>query len=345
MSDFDIAESEVITDNDDIANLSDIEGYDDEENADYSTDSNIEDNEIDMDDEPVYSSKILGKLVIKKPIVENTISTPTKNDAKNNVIEKKKIVITKKTSSQNTDNKGDKDTKETKIDAQFQFNEQTIDFYTKDITVGIKEICVKKSAFRNDTVLLCLLFKARIMTEYRCNIKKCKTGKTWLGKPIQLLIHRKNGRIEDLTTSNLELICPNCYIIQYGLELFQKVVVQTIYKCKLCGFPLNKFSNTKKKDGYCLACENRMINASYYSKQSDYINELKETIDETSALKKDEFTNSKYYNEVSQYKTFKDNGKSKQTGNNSSKNEINTKPIIKLNMEVPNLDDLINEDI
>ena len=363
MSDFDIP-SNSISDGNDIANLSDVEGYDDDYDNDDHDDQ--EDKEIDMDDEPItYSNKILGKLVIKKSIVEKPIPIPIPIPP-----EKKKFAITKKTSSQiktdkepneliakpieKTIQKGKgsekekskeiEKVKETKVDARFEFNEQTIDFYTKDTNLNIKDICVKKSSFRNDTVLLCLLFKTHILTEYRCNIKKCKTAKTWLGKPIQLLLNRKNGRMEDLTTMNLELICPNCYIVQYGLELFQKMADQTIYKCKLCNFPLNKFSNTKKKEGYCLACENKMINASYYSKQSEYINELKETIDTASALKQDEFTNSKYYNEVSQYKTFKDNGKSKSDIKSSNTHKLNDKPIITLNMNIPDLSELINED-
>jgi len=348
MSDFDIP-SNSISDGNDIANLSDVEGYDDDYDNDDRDDQ--EDKEIDMDEEPItYSNKILGKLVIKKPIVEKSIPIPIPI-----LPEKKKFAITKKTSSQNDviekkttnikESVGKEPVgKETKVDARFEFNEQTIDFYTKDTNLNIKDICVKKSSFRNDTILLCLLFKTHILTEYRCNIKKCKTAKTWLGKPIQLLLNRKNGRMEDLTTMNLELICPNCYIVQYGLELFQKMADQTIYKCKLCNFPLNKFSNTKKKEGYCLACESKMINASYYSKQSEYINELKDTIDTTSTLKQDEFTKSKYYNEVSQYKTFKDNGKSKSDIKSSNTHKVNDKPIITLNMNIPDLSELINED-
>jgi hypothetical protein len=344
MSDFSIPTNS-ITDGNNIANLSDVEYYDDDDDN-YQTDQNIIIDMDDINDEPiVYSNKILGKLVPKKEIMSNDKKSIENNF---NVKGKPKLVITKKTNSTpKTQEKDNTDKKENKVGSRFEFNEQTIDFYAKDANLNIKNICIKKSQFRNDTVLLCLLFKANIFTEYRCNIKKCKTAKIWLGKPIQLLINRKNGRLEDLTINNLELICPNCFIVQYGLELFQKVADQTIYKCKLCNFPLNKFSNIKKKEGYCLACENKMINASYYSKQNDYINELKETIDDTSALKQDEFTKSNYYNEVSKYKTFKDCGKSKDNikSSSSNTNKINDKPIISLNMNIPDLTKLINEDI
>jgi len=148
--------------------------------------------------------------------------------------------------------------------------------------------------------------------------------------------------MEDLTIENLELICPNCFIALYGLDLFQKAIDKTIYKCKICSFPLNKFSNTNKKEGYCMSCQNKIVNSSYYTKQTEYINELKDTIDDDSTLKQDEFTTSKYYNEVSQFKTFKDNsGKF----NSNSKTKTNDKPIINLNMNIPDFDDLINEDI
>jgi len=365
MSDCDIGDLEDFTDNDEPYN--DIS---DDNMSIHSSGSNIIDIDMDMDidSEPItYSNKILGKLVIKKPLATQTLpalpNIPTKP-----IIEKKKVIITKKDNKSLKSNKSDdeiktvakisksnnkkdgkdvkdgkdrKETKEAKADACFEFNEETIEFYTRDTNINLKNICIKKSAFKNDTVLLCLLFKANVMTEYRCNMKKCKTGKTWLGKPIQLLINRKNSKMEDLTTANLELICPNCFIIQYGLDLFQKTINQTIYKCKLCNFSLNKFSNFKKKEGYCLACENKIINASYCSKQNEYINELKETIDNTSALKQDDFTQSSYYNEVSQFKTFKD-GKGKT---NIKSDKVSDKPIIQLNMNIPDLSALINEDI
>jgi len=367
MSDCDIADFNDFSNNDELFNnMSDISDIDDFNNSDdnvsiHSSGSNI----IDMDNEPTtYSNKILGKLVTKKLTQVANVSSV----AIAKPIEKKKVIITKKDNkspksiksddeevktvkkiSKTSNKKDGKDSKSVdgemkkaiKADACFEFNEETIDFYTRDASVNLKDICIKKSAFKNDTVLLCLLFKANVITEYRCNVKKCKTAKTWLGKPIQLLINRKNGKMEDLTTTNLELICPNCFIMQYGLDLFQKTINQTIYKCKICNFPLNKFSNFKKKEGYCLACENKIINASYYSKQNEYINELKETIDDTSALKQDDFTHSNYYNEVSQYKTFKD-GKGKP---NIKSGKVSNKPIIQLNMNIPDLSALINEDI
>jgi len=323
-------------------NLSNYSGQDMDIDIDMDDNTNNNtNNNTNMD----YPKKILGKLVNNKQSRKEEIKDTTQETIKKEkkiIPDKKKVNIVKKTNSNsNTESKKSEDkkeTKESKDDAKFDFNEQTIEFFSRDL--DLKNICIKKSHFKNDTALLCLLFKAKVFKEYRCNIKKCKTGKTWLGKPIQLLINRKNSRVEDLTIENLELICPNCFIVLYGLDLFQKALDQTIYKCKICSFPLSKFANSKKKEGYCMSCQNKIINSSFYSKQTEYINELKDTIDEDSTLKEDEFTTSKYYNEVSQFKTFKDS-----SSKSKSKTNTNDKPIINVNMNIPDLYNLINEDV
>ena len=189
--------------------------------------------------------------------LEEVEAAEKEDDCKNSKIPIKSKPIARKKKECNNDyginvdivNKNDlevKDVKESVADSKFQLNDETIEYFCKDNLENIKKICVVNSTFTNDTALLCLLLKLNIITEYKCSVKKCKTGKTWLGKAIQLLVHRKNGKMHDLTTSNLELICPNCYISAYGIDLFMKVIANTIYKCIYCGFPLNNFSNSKK---------------------------------------------------------------------------------------------------
>jgi hypothetical protein len=321
---------------------------------------------IDMDSKPVkpLSTKVPISVPITKKVIpvkkhneQTKLIKPNDTNNPNNthkIDDKADVVI--KNNSKKTDNKISKkkngDIKDkideekeelkkenvNKADSKFEFNEETIDFFSRDILNNFSKICIVNSTFNNDTELLCLLFKVKIFTEYKCSVKKCKIGKTWLDKPIQLLINRKNGKWTDLTKDNLELICPNCFIAKYGIEIFIKIKGQTIFTCKLCNFPLQGFSNSKKKERYCMACEHRIMNSGYFDKRSDFINELKETIDETSTLKKDEFTNSNYYNEVSKYKDF---SKGKKNKDNKT---VSSAPIINLNMSVPDLNELINDD-
>ena len=62
MSDFDIP-SNSISDGNDIANLSDVEGYDDDYNNDDHDDQEDKEIDIDMDEEPIkYSNKIAMSL-------------------------------------------------------------------------------------------------------------------------------------------------------------------------------------------------------------------------------------------------------------------------------------------
>ena len=66
------------------------------------------------------------------------------------------------------------------------------------------------------------MIKYNIIDGYQCCVKKCSVKKTWCRKPIQLLLNHKNNKFFDLRITNLELICPNCYMQNYGLEMFLK---------------------------------------------------------------------------------------------------------------------------
>ena len=264
----------------------------------------------------------------------------------------KKIIITKK--SNTTSGKIDKNPESDvrieidsgkplkKVDECLEINPETIDFYSKDIQLN--RDCCKKSLCRNDTGVICLLLKLGFIKDYRCSNKKCKIAKTWLDKQIQLLLNRKNGKFDDLTPSNLELLCPNCYMITYGMELFMKMIDKTVYKCKVCQYPLNNCGGKRKKSGYCQFCENKMISTVYHKHQTEYLAELNDANDPSAnanTMAPDNFSSTAYYNEVSKFKSFKP-----INGNDSEKSKLSklaTKPIIKLNMNVPDLADLIDE--
>lgn len=356
----------------DISDISDIEfdGFPNDISCDnYSGDSDDSRNdksstiEIDMDSRPIINTNIkptippktknivpIKPIITKKPIVKkaNTSSINACPAESNQPQPVKKEKTPSKKGTKELKKEVVETTTELAADDKFQFNEETIEYFSKDILGDVKKICVVNSSFSNDTKLLCLLIKLQIIKEYKCIEKKCKTGKTWLGQPIQLLIHRKNGKMQDLSINNLELICANCYIAKYGLELFIKVITKTIYKCTYCGYPLSNFTNSKKKERICMACESKIMTSGYLEQRSKFIDQLSDTIDEASTLKKDEFKSSNYYSQVSQFKSFNSTEEGfKSAGkatSEASKKTFNDKPIITLNLTVPNIDDLIFEE-
>ena len=328
--------------------------------------SNNINKENNDDDKEIKEIKVIKKYNIKKKVNlvnkdNKLVTVDIQND--NPVINKEK---TKKNVDGKEKDSGKEDNKiADKIDNHLEINDETINFYSKDL--DFKKVCCKKSLCKNDTGILCLLLKIGIFKEYRCNIVKCKIGKTWNGKPIQLILNRKNNVQNDLTPNNLELLCPNCYMTLHGLELFKKTIDHTIYKCKLCDYPLSNFKGNKKKAGYCMACESKIINSLYMNNRGEYLKQLNQTIDKDSPLNKsnDNFKTTNYYNEVSQFKKFNYDTNNINTDTNNintdtnnidtDTNNINTdnnklklsydnKPIINLNMTVPDIDELIKED-
>jgi hypothetical protein len=319
--------------------------------------------EIDMESSPIKSTTLLIKttkplnpekrIITKKTIVKKTTTSSADFNKKETNQPSLKEKAPSKKGPKELKKEAVETTKESVVestaDSKFQYNEETIEYFSKDILGDVKKICVPNSSFNNDTALLCLLLKLQIFKEYKCIEKKCKTGKTWLGNPIQLLIHRKNGKMQDLSINNLELICANCYIAKYGLDLFVKVITKTLYTCTYCGYPLSNFTNSKKKERICMSCESKIMTSGYFQQRSKFIDQLSDTIDEASTLKKDEFKSSNYYSQVSQFKSFDatDGGGFKSTRkatSESSKKTFNDKPIIALNLTVPNIDDLISEE-
>jgi hypothetical protein len=318
---------------------------DDMLDSDYMPD--MDNIEIDMDNEPVIQpiKEVITfkpppkKIIITKKYINKVINTTGKPSQK-----------------QNQDNDLEPDIgvdldsgkKIKKADVCLEINPETIDFYSKDIQLN--RDCCKKSLCRNDTGVICLLLKLGFIKDYRCSNKKCKIAKTWLDKQIQLLLNRKNGKFDDLTPANLELLCPNCYMITYGQELFMKMIDKTVFKCKLCQYPLNSCGGKRKKSGYCVFCENKMINTAYHKNQTDYLAELNHSNNPSYMNKNDEhdnFSSTAYYNEVSKFKSFKpiNNNCSVNSLEDTKLSKLVAKPLIKLNMTIPDLADLIDERI
>lgn len=98
-----------------------------------------------------------------------------------------------------------------------------------------------------------------------------------------------------------------------------------------------------------MVCESKIMTSGYFEQRSKFIDQLSDTIDEASTLKKDEFKSSNYYSQVSQFKSFDSTNEGgfksvRKTTSESTKKTFNDKPIITLNLTVPNIDDLISEE-
>jgi len=243
--------------------------------------------------------------------------------------------------------------KPTKVEESFEFNEETINFFTKDLDP--RQILVKhyKNSLvlekLNDSILICLLLKSGHIKDYHCCTKTCKVGKIWNGQPIQLILNRLNNNQNDLTIGNLELICANCYMVKNGLNIFIKKKKEAIFVCSLCNFPLVKFKDSRKKKGLCLSCEKQTSKISFEKQEESFYNRLKETYNDNPILS-DDIKHTNYYSEVSKYKNF-DNTKSMQNQQQNQQQlqqqqkppQPQQQPIIELNMKLPDLSDLIDE--
>lgn len=388
MSDFEISDSEYNNDDDVYVdyNISDNdyqEDYCDNSNDDSNDNSNGCNNvfEIDMDSDTILDTKInntniksKGKIKIENKSNPKPISKPKSSfddilniETEIEEILDKPITIKKKSINvKQTKNlqKTSIDTPETsaqakltKIEANFEINKETIEYFSK----GLEPIKVftKRSPYsdntkdtkfaNNDTKIICLLLKCQLIEDYKCNTPKCKVKHIWNGVPIQLLLNRKNGIHNDLSVSNLEFLCANCYMITYGLEMFKKKAKETVLTCDNCGFPLVNFSNGRKKAGVCLACEKKMNNLSYEKVQSSYYNQLQEVYSDNPLLS-DDIHRPRHFKDVSKYKKKiassykprKDGGNDGDDCNGNDNNDKN-KPIIQLNMSMPDISDLMKD--
>uniref|UniRef100_A0A6C0EZ20 Uncharacterized protein n=1 Tax=viral metagenome TaxID=1070528 RepID=A0A6C0EZ20_9ZZZZ len=349
--------------------ISDFEGNNNDDDYDYDNMSNLSytsdpcdpcdpcDNEeddvqkqnviIDMDDDDTTLQSILKPSQPKQKLLKiSKTATPTKaisNPATKAITKEATIpkAATKKTSVKITE----PETTLSKTEAKFQYNQENIDFFSRDLNP--KKILIKNSPFTNDTKITCLLLKQNIIKEYKCNMPKCKVKMLWNGQPIQLMLHRINNIEDDLDIGNLELLCANCYMCNYGLEIFKKKEKEAIFKCNICDFPLVKFNNNRKAKGTCLKCERQMVKISQEKQQDNFYSKLQDTYSDNPFLS-EKGQKSNYYQEVSKYKNFDKPKSGNSNTNSNTKTNTNSKPdpstsMIQLNMSVPNISELISD--
>lgn len=159
----------------------------------------------------------------------------------------------------------------------YQINEKIMDSYlTKYKDLSVSKIFKKNSTINDDTGLICMLIHHKIITDYECTVKSCRVKNKWLRKPIILILNRKNNCQTDVRVENLELLCPNCYIQNYGMELFIKKKNNIIPNCQFCDYPLSKFSAYRQKKKICPVCDKKILDESCLTQKHEQLEFLKQ---------------------------------------------------------------------
>lgn len=85
---------------------------------------------------------------------------------------------------------------------------------------------VAKGGRKTQSIKSKLLYEGLI--ERKCS--KCQRVE-WLGKPIPLELHHKDGNHDNVELSNLELLCPNCHSLT---STYRGRNCKKIYRCVCC---------------------------------------------------------------------------------------------------------------
>ena len=339
--------------------------------SDYDIPYSKSEDEYDNDNEPsntpiqiVKKEPVKHKIQLKKKspnteILQNPINTSASTKPPSTSTS---TIIKPKAKKESKESKL---TTSEKLEEKFEFDEETINFFAKDLDE--RKILIVHNPNSpilekiNDTKVICLLLKLGHFKDYHCNTPKCKVGKIWIDKPIQLILNRINNNQNDLSFINLELICANCFMIKYGLDIFIKKKAEIILTCSICDFPLVKFKNGRKSKGICLACEKQMNRFSYEKQEDEFCNKLQNMYSDNPVLS-DDIKHTKYYGDASKYKSYDTNSSSNSTAHSKSKynvsfndskkntdaSKLSSKstplPLIELNMSMPSLFDLIEDD-
>ena len=324
--------------------FNELNTFDDLSDYNYSNDSNDsnDNSENDLSENDLDNNEI----IIDFPEVNTKTNTNTKTKSSiSDILDSKPVKKFSIKKSPISTNKSIKESqqiksttpekKETKSEQQFEFDQSFIETFAKGLDP--KKVFIKNSHYDDEVKIICLLLKHNYIPEYKCCVAKCKVRKLWNGKPIQLLLYRKNKIDSDLSIENLELRCPNCYMQEVGLNLFKKNKTKATKNCKYCNYPLNNFSFNKQKESICGLCYKRMNDLSFQTSESQFINELQETYSENPNLS-DDIKNTKYYQSVGQYKSFSTSKGKTKNGNN------NGESLIKINTtDIPDIDDIVLE--
>lgn len=153
----------------------------------------------------------------------------------------------------NLKNSSNKKEKQNKLQQQHNFNVKKDIFTNDELNIKPETIFIKHSKIKNDELIKYNIIKYNIIP-YKCFYKNCPTIKTnmWRRKPLYLILFRKNNIQKDCRPINLQLICPNCYCLEYGAQSFEKIRKTISKKCYSCNYPIK--SDIANTTNYCYVC-------------------------------------------------------------------------------------------
>lgn len=112
--------------------------------------------------------------------------------------------------------------------------------------LSTEEILVKNSPYKGSSIRLKNRLISEGILEYKCS--KCGNTGEWLGSPLALQLHHKDGDNTNNEKENLDILCPNCHSQTDNFS--GKKHKKEKKKCEICGKELS--SNRHKICGNCL---------------------------------------------------------------------------------------------
>jgi len=259
----------------------------------------------------------------------------------------KKIIDNKKQNRSNNKEKLKKElNKKEEIENSIQYNQELMDKIVSEIKEPLKIFknhCTVDVPKYKDEVLIAIMIKLKMLKDYKCHSPGCTVKKCWKRKPMQLFLNRKNNKKYDLRADNLELLCANCYVQNYGL---QKLLIKTdalFLKCAICKYPLsNTKNNGKIYSKYCYVCSKKISQQAETEYENNYTRRLLKISGEKGSIDETHNTGGNRYSRTLDYSVNYTNRNSNTTSifgnrnnnNNNKNNQNNQNTSLDLNMNL-----------
>ena len=303
-------------------------------------DYNESDNDYNESDGSDTSQEIEIKIVKSDTVKqhkENIKKKSKSNKVKNNTVDN---VKKNKETSKNKDI-----SKKEEMENTIQYNQELMDKIVSEIKEPLKIFknhCTLDVPKYKDEVLIAIMIKLKMLKDYKCHSPGCTVKKCWKRKPMQLFLNRKNNKKYDLRADNLELLCANCYVQNYGL---QKLLIKTdalFLKCAICKYPLsNTKNNGKIYSKYCYVCSKKISQQAETEYENNYTRRLLKISGEKGSIDETQNIGGNRYSRTLDYSVNYANRNSKDTSsifgnrnNNNKNNQNNQNTSLDLNMNL-----------